>query len=437
MKFFISEIIKKKRDGSPLSRAEIQFFIKEFLNERIANYQASALLMAIFIRGMNDEETFYLFESMLDCGKKFDLSGIPGKKVDKHSTGGVGDKTSLIVAPLVAACGVVVPMMSGRGLGHTGGTLDKLEAIPGFNVNLDIKKFKAVLKKIGIAMVGQSKDVAPADRKLYALRDVTGTVECIPLIASSIMSKKMAEDLDGLVLDVKFGSGAFMKTFKEAQNLAKTLVMLGQKKKVKTRALLTSMEQPLGTHIGNALEVKEAIDVLKGKGAADLRNLSLQLSAHMLLLASRVPNFEKGLDMAKSALQTGNAYSKFCQLVSLQGGNVQFLENPDLLFKGVKKKEVKTLKDGYIFAMDTEALGMAALVLGAGRSRMEEKIDPGVGFILEKKPGSQCIKGEKLATLFYRDEKKAEEAILRLQNAVTISSKPPAQHVLIQEVVGS
>ncbi|MBI2609187.1 MAG: thymidine phosphorylase [Deltaproteobacteria bacterium] len=436
MSFSITEIIKKKRNGGVLLQEEIQFFIQGVLDESIAAYQASALLMTIYFQGMNDEETYHLFEAMLNSGKKFDLSDISGKKVDKHSTGGVGDKTSLIVAPLVAACGVNVPMLSGRGLGHTGGTLDKLESIPGFNVQLGVERFKKVLRANQSAMMGQTQDIAPADRKLYALRDVTGTVECLSLIASSIMSKKMVEDLDGLVLDVKFGNGAFMKTLEKAKELAEVLVMLGERKGVRTRALLTNMNQPLGHCIGNALEIQESVEVLKGEGPEDLRHLSLQLSAHMLVLGERASSLNEAQELAENALNNGEAFGRFRSLVALQEGDVKYVENPQLLFEGVAMHEIHFETSGYLSSIDTEALGLAGVQLGAGRLKVEDKVDPQVGIIFHKKLGNSCKKGDKLATIYFRKEKNLVEVINKVQGAVQLSEQAPEQYSLIKEIIG-
>ena len=432
----IVDIIKKKRGGGLLTKEEIFSFVDGVWKEKIPDYQASALLMAVYFQGMNEDETYNLFEAMLNSGEKFDLSDIRGVKVDKHSTGGVGDKTSLILAPIVSACGIIVPMLSGRGLGHTGGTLDKLEAIPGFNVSLDTERFKKILRANGCAMMGQTKDIAPVDRKLYALRDVTGTVECLPLIASSIMSKKMAEDLDGLVLDVKFGSGAFMKSFDDAKKLAKVLVILGTRKGVKTRALLTNMDQPLGTHIGNSLETKEAVDVLRGEGAQDLRALSLQLSAHMLLLGGRAHAQGEALHMAEKVLNSGEAFLKFRSLVALQDGDVKFVDNPSLLFKDIKTKDILCSSKGYVSSLDAERIGLAAVLLGAGRQKMEDKIDYGVGFILNKKIGDFCDKAESLATMYYREDKEILHVENCFKEAFTFLKERIKIPNLVAEVIG-
>ena len=432
----IVDIIKKKRDGHNLTKDEIFSFVEGVWKEEIPDYQASALLMAVYFKGMSEDETYNLFDAMLCSGEQFDLSDIRGVKVDKHSTGGVGDKTSLILAPIVAACGVVVPMLSGRGLGHTGGTLDKLEAISGFNVNLDMERFKKILRANNCAMMGQTLRLAPVDRKLYALRDVTGTVECLPLIASSIMSKKMAEDLDGLVLDVKFGSGAFMKSFDDAKRLAQVLVMLGKRKGVKTRALITNMDQPLGTHIGNSLEIKEALDVLRGEGAHDLKALSLQLSAHMLLLGDRTQTLEEAVNMAERVLNSGEAFLKFRSLVALQDGDVKFIDNPLLLLENIKTKEILSPTEGYVSSLNAEKIGSAAVLLGAGRQKMEDAIDYGVGFVLNKKIGDFCHKDEPLATMYYRNESKVMNVENCFKEAFSFSKKQSKTPNLIVEVIG-
>ncbi|MBI2026203.1 MAG: thymidine phosphorylase, partial [Deltaproteobacteria bacterium] len=415
---------------------EIQYFVDSILNESFPLYQASAFLMAIFFRGLNDDETFYLFEAMLGSGSPLDLSSISGKKIDKHSTGGVGDKTSLIIAPLVASCGAYVPMISGRGLGHTGGTLDKLESIPGFQVRLGTDEFKKILNYVGCAMGGQTEDIAPADRILYSIRDVTGTVECLPLIASSIMSKKLSENLDALVLDVKFGSGAFMKTYEKALELATVLVNLGQRKKVKTRALLTNMDQPLGNTVGNALEVIECIEVLNGQGDHDLINLSLHLGAHMLELAGLFDNFEDAMKGAKKSLSEKSALKVFRNLVERQGGDASFIENPGILLEGVLRYEIESSDAGFIQSINTEHLGQCCAQLGSGRSKIEDKIDPGVGVVLHKKIGDHCDKGESLMTVYHRDNDKFRGFVDQILKSFKFGNEPVAKPKLISEIIG-
>ena len=404
------DIILKKRNGNRLTKEEIAFFVSSYTKGDIPDYQASALLMAIYFQAMDDEETSFLTEAMMNSGEVYDLSSIPGKKIDKHSTGGVGDKVSIILAPLVASAGVTVPMMSGRGLGHTGGTLDKLESIPGFRTNLTKEEFISNLKKINVAMIGQSEFIAPADKRLYALRDVTGTIESIPLIASSIMSKKLAEGIDGLVLDVKTGSGAFMKKEKDAVRLAKAMAAIGKKMGKKIAALITDMEQPLGNAIGNSLEIKECIEVLKGRGPQDLIDITLELGAYMLKLSGKANNVAKGRGILKRHLSDGSAFQRFKDMIRLQDGDVNVIDNPSLLPSARYTKDLLSERNGYISKMDTEAIGIASCMLGAGRERIEDKIDPAVGIVINKKLGDKIKKGESLALLHYNSEDKLAEA---------------------------
>lgn len=429
------DIILKKRKGNKLTKEEIAFFVNSYTKGGIPDYQASALLMAIYFQAMDNEETSFLTEAMMNSGEVYDLSSIPGKKIDKHSTGGVGDKVSIILAPLVASAGVVVPMMSGRGLGHTGGTLDKLESIPGFRTNLTKNEFIANLKKINVTMIGQSENIAPADKKLYALRDVTGTIESVPLIASSIMSKKLAEGIDGLVLDVKTGSGAFMKKERDAVRLARVMSAIGKKMGKKVVALITDMEQPLGNAIGNSLEIKECIEVLKGRGPQDLFDITLELGAYMLKLAGKVNNVAKGKDILKRHLSDGSAYQRFREMVELQGGDVRAIDNPSLLPSARYTKELLSERNGYISKMDTEAIGIASCILGAGREKIEDKIDPAVGIVIDKKIGDKIKKGERLAMLHYNSEEKMSEAFKILQSAIFIGSKRPGKKRLIRRVI--
>lgn len=429
------DIILKKRNGNKLTKEEIAFFVSSYTKGDIPDYQASALLMAIYFQGMDDEETSFLAEAMMNSGEVYGLSLIPGKKIDKHSTGGVGDKVSIILAPLVASAGVTVPMMSGRGLGHTGGTLDKLESIPGFRTNLTKDEFISNLKKISVAMIGQSELIAPADKKMYALRDVTGTIESIPLIASSIMSKKLAEGIDGLVLDVKTGSGAFMKKERDAVRLAKNMTAIGKKMGKKVVALITDMEQPLGNAIGNSLEIKECIDVLKGRGPQDLIDITLELGAYMLKLAGNVNNAVKGREILKRHLFDGSAYQRFREMVILQGGDVRAIDNPLLLPSAKFSKELLSERNGYILKMDTEAIGIASCILGAGREKIEDTIDPAAGIIIEKKIGDKIKKDETLAVLHYNSEEKISEPYKRLQSAIFIGSKKPGKRRLIRRII--
>lgn len=429
------DIILKKRNGNKLTKEEIAFFVNSYTKGDIPDYQASALLMAVYFQGMDDEETANLTEAMMNSGDVYDLSSISGKKIDKHSTGGVGDKVSIILSPLAASAGVTVPMMSGRGLGHTGGTLDKLESIPGFRTNLTKDEFMSNLKKINVAMIGQSESIAPADKRMYALRDVTGTIESIPLIAGSIMSKKLAEGIDGLVLDVKTGNGAFMKKEKDAIKLARVMFAIGKKMGKKVVALITDMEQPLGNAIGNSLEIKECIEVLKGSGPQDLIDITLELGAYMLKLAGKANNAAKGKDILKRHLSDGSAYQRFREMVILQGGDVRAIDNPLMLPSARFSKELLSEKSGYISKMDTEAIGIASCMLGAGRERIEDKIDPAAGIIIEKKIGDNVKKGETLAVLHYNSEEKISEPYKRLQSAIFIGRKKPGKRRLIKRII--
>ncbi len=429
------DIILKKRNGNKLTKEEIAFFVNSYTKGDIPDYQTSALLMAIYFQGMDDEETSFLTAAMMNSGDVYDLSLIPGIKIDKHSTGGVGDKVSIILAPLVASAGVAVPMMSGRGLGHTGGTLDKLESIPGFRANLTKDEFISNLKRINVAMIGQSELIAPADKKMYALRDVTGTIESIPLIASSIMSKKLAEGIDGLVLDVKTGSGAFMKKERDAVRLAKNMAAIGKRMGKEVVALITDMDQPLGNAIGNSLEIKECIEVLKGRGPKDLIDITLELGAYMLKLAKKVNNAAKGREILKRHLSDGSAYQRFIEMVELQGGDVSAIDNPSLLPSARYIMELLSDRDGYISEMDTEAIGIASCMLGAGRERIEDRIDTAVGIVVDKKAGDKVKKGERLAALHYNSEEKMAEAYKKLQAAYLISRKKPNKRRLIRRVI--
>jgi pyrimidine-nucleoside phosphorylase len=429
------DIIKKKRDGHSLNRNELASFLTDYLNGKIPDYQVSAFLMAVLLKGMTFEETGYLTEILLSSGSVIDLSDIPGPKVDKHSTGGVGDKISLILAPLVASAGVIVPMMSGRGLGHTGGTLDKLESIPGFRTSLSIKEFKEVLSKAGCAIIGFSQEMVPLDRKLYALRDVTATVESIPLITSSIMSKKLSEGIQGLVLDVKMGSGAFMKDLESAKKLAKSMVDIGNSFGVKTVAVITDMNEPLGMAVGNSLEVSESIDALKGKGPEDLMEVTLYLGALMLKIAGIEKNLEAGKDKLMQLIKNGSALQKFEEMVQLQGGNTKIIERPTLLPHSCLSVDVLSKKEGYIQSIDAEAIGTISMILGAGRERMDSDIDPAAGIILRKRVGDYVKKDDTLCTFCTSDEsitKKAEEMFL---NALTFGEKPPEKKRMIIDVI--
>ena len=417
------EIISKKRDKKKLASEEIEYFVSGYTKGTIPDYQMSALLMAIFLNGMDAEETFGLTSSMMRSGKVMDLSFIPGTKVDKHSTGGVGDKVSLILAPLVAACGVTVPMISGRGLGHTGGTLDKLESIPGFKTNLPLRKFVENLSEIGVCLIGQTDEIAPADKKIYALRDVTGTVNSIPLISASILSKKLAEGADALVFDVKVGNGAFMQKEEEAILLAKNLIQITKRFKKKTVALVTDMNEPLGEAVGNSIEVVEVIQTLKGRGPEDLMEVTFALGAYMLILGGKAKNYEEAEKKLKKAIENGKALDKFEQMVKKQGGDPGVVDDYRLLPWAKHKITIESDQTGYVKSINTLKVGLSAVKLGAGRERLDSKIDPGVGFLIKKKVGDQVEKGENLAVIFCNDLKKGELAKQEVQEAYQINKR--------------
>ena len=429
------DIIRKKREGVELSADELGFIVRGFSSGSIPDYQVSAWLMAVFLRGMSGAETIALTEEMRRSGAVLDLGDIPGSKVDKHSTGGVGDKTSLVIAPAVAACGVTVPMISGRGLGHTGGTLDKLESIPGFQVRLSPDSFKKQLAEIHVALMGQTENLVPADRKLYALRDVTATIESYPLIASSIMSKKLAEDIDGLVLDIKTGSGAFMKDQPKAEALARVMVDLGNAFGVKVTALITDMNQPLGEWVGNALEVVECLEVLKGRGPSDLVRLCEELSAYCLLLGGAAPGLDQGRKMYREAIASGKALQKFRDIVRFQGGDVAAVDDCDLLPRARHEAPIASPAAGFIQSMDTEKIGIAMSVLGAGREEVDSVIDHAVGMRVLKKIGDRVDRGEPLATVYYNDESRYREALRRLLESWAFSKEAPPRPDLIKNTV--
>jgi pyrimidine-nucleoside phosphorylase len=419
------DIIIKKRDGAELVADEIRHMVHGAANGRVPDYQLAAWLMAIYLKGMTFSELASLTEAMVHSGEIYKLSSVPGRKVDKHSTGGVGDKVSLALAPLVAAAGVPVPMMAGRALGHTGGTLDKLESIPGFNVHLEKRAFVDQIHRIGVAMIGQSEAVAPADRKLYALRDVTGTVESIPLIAASIMSKKIAAGVEALVMDVKTGNGAFMAREKDAMTLAQTLVAVGHKVEMPVVALLTDMSQPLGRAVGNANEVAEAISVLKGEGPPDVRELVLALGAEMLLLGKRSGSAADARLELIRCIEAGKAVEKFAQLLEAQGGNPRVIDEPSLLGLHDLEEEIVTAdRNGYISGFDTRAIGMASMILGAGRQRVDEEIDHSVGIYVEKKIGEQVAPGEAIFRILYRDRDRMAQTKAILSRALTFADRP-------------
>ena len=430
------DLIQRKRDGQELAPEEIEFLIDGYTSGEIPDYQISSFLMAVFFSGMTDREVSRLTECMLRSGDTVDLSDIPGVKVDKHSTGGVGDKTSFIVAPLAAAAGVVVPMMSGRALGHTGGTLDKLESIPGFRTNLSAAEFHKQLSELGLCFIGQTEHLAPADRKLYALRDVTATVESIPLISSSIMSKKLAEGVDALVLDVKVGSGAFMKKQVEARRLAQTMVGIGRRMDKKVQALITDMNQPLGFAVGNALEVMEASQTLQNAGPADLTKLSIELAARMIYLGKKAPSLDEARRTAEKHLVDGSGYRKFKQVVAAQGGNAQALDRFELLPNATGMREITSPRGGYVSSIDAEDIGIASNMIGAGRDKKEDPIDPAVGIILEVKVGEKVDAGSVLCRIYYTREDRVEEAAEMVEDAFRISAQKPDERELILEVVG-
>jgi len=431
----IADIIRKKRDGHELSRADIAHLVDGYTRGHIPDYQISAWLMAALLRGLTRAETAALTDSMLHSGKVLDLSEFAAAKVDKHSTGGVGDKTSLVLAPLAAAGGVIVPMISGRGLGHTGGTLDKLESIPGFRVDLSIERFRGVLRLCGCAMIGQTAEIAPADRKFYALRDVTGTVESPFLICASIMSKKLAEGVDGLVLDVKAGSGAFMKTEKDAAFLAELMVETGQRMDKKIVALITNMNQPLGFRVGNALEVQECINILLGSGPVDLRELCLELGGWMLHLGGRADTIAQGRQLAAKLIDSGKALDKFRQMVELQGGDPRAIDDPTRLPDSRYTLELVSSTSGYVGAIRCENIGTASVILGGGREKKEDSIDPAVGIVLHKKIGDKVDAGEPLCRIHYNTESRANEAKRLLDRSYEIVETPPAPQPLVLRII--
>lgn len=429
------DIIEKKRDGKSLTKEEIEFFVNGYTHGEVPDYQASSLAMAIFFQDMNDEERAALTMSMVNSGEKIDLSDINGIKVDKHSTGGVGDTTTLVLAPLVAAVGVPVAKMSGRGLGHTGGTIDKLESVKGFNVEISEKDFIKLVNDNQVAVIGQSGNLTPADKKLYALRDVTGTVNSIPLIASSIMSKKIAAGADAIVLDVKTGSGAFMKTLDDAEALAHAMVRIGNNVGRNTMAIISDMSQPLGNAIGNALELKEAIATLKGNGPKDLTELVLTLGSQMVVLAEQATSLDEARQMLIDAIKTGKALNKFKTFLSNQGGDDSIVDSPEKLPSAKYQVEFKAKKDGYITEIIANEIGVASMMLGAGRQTKEDIIDLGVGIVLNKKVGEHVEKGENILTI-HTNTKEIDDILYKLDNSITIESKgeaPTLIHKIITE----
>lgn len=429
------DIIEKKRDGKSLTKEEIEFFVNGYTHGKVPDYQASSLAMAIFFQDMNDEERAALTMSMVNSGEKIDLSDINGIKVDKHSTGGVGDTTTLVLAPLVAAVGVPVAKMSGRGLGHTGGTIDKLESVKGFNVEISEKDFIKLVNDNQVAVIGLSGNLTPADKKLYALRDVTGTVNSIPLIASSIMSKKIAAGADAIVLDVKTGSGAFMKTLDDAEALAHAMVRIGNNVGRNTMAIISDMSQPLGNAIGNALELKEAIATLKGNGPKDLTELVLTLGSQMVVLAEQATSLDEARQMLIDAIKSGKALNKFKTFLSNQGGDDSIVDSPEKLPSAKYQVEFKAKKDGYITEIIANEIGIASMMLGAGRQTKEDVIDLGVGIVLNKKVGEHVEKGENILTI-HTNTKEIDDILYKLDNSITIESKgeaPTLIHKIITE----
>lgn len=430
------ELIKAKRDGKVLDPAHIRTFLDAYTKGEVTDYQMSAMCMAVFFRGLNAVELGAWTRAMLESGEVLDLSETKGIKVDKHSTGGVGDKVSLSLAPLAAACGVPVPMISGRGLGHTGGTLDKLESIPGFRVDLSVADYRRLVRDVGCCLIGQTATLAPADKKLYALRDVTATVDCIPLIASSIMSKKLAEGIDALVLDVKVGSGAFMKTIEDARTLAKTMIGIGGEMGKKVVALLTDMDQPLGRAVGNSLEVIEAVEMLRGKAPADYTEVTLALTSEMLVLGGKAKDDAGARKLLHEAMKSGAAERKLKEIVSAQGGNPNAIFDLSLLPRARELVAVKAPKDGVVTAIASEAIGLAAMMLGAGRAKSSDIIDPAVGFMLEKKVGDVVKAGEALVTMHVNDDARVKEVTERVIAAYSIGATAPAARPLVLERIG-
>lgn len=433
MKFL--KIIEKKRDGFSLSESEIKFAIQAYVEGQAMDYQMSALVMAMYLNGMTADEIAWLTNAMLKSGKQIDLSSISAIKVDKHSTGGVGDKVSLILAPMVASLGVPVPMISGRGLGYSGGTLDKLESIPGFDVNLSIDEFISEIQEIGVSLIGQTDDIVPADKKIYALRDATATVNSLPLITASIMSKKIAEGANGLVLDVKFGKGAFYETETEAIDLARSLISIGQKFNLPTTAILTSMNQPLGLAVGNWLETREAIAALQNHGPQDLMDVTYALGALMLVTAEKAASVEEGYKKCYYAIKSGAAFEKFLQIVKWQRGNIDFIRNPQRYPKSRYSLTIKTRREGYILSIDARQIGLVSMQLGAGRAYKEDKIDYTAGILLHKKQGDALRIGDTLAIAYSNDKEKLIQAKSEIEKAYKITTNPITPERLITRIV--
>jgi len=434
-KYNIVSIIRKKRDGKTLLNEEIKYLIEQYTADEIPDYQVSAFLMACFLNGLNDEESAALTKSMLHSGEIVDLSHVKGKKVDKHSTGGVGDKLSLILAPIVASAGVPVPMISGRGLGHTGGTLDKLESVPGFTVDMDLPRYKEIIGKHDLVLAGQTAEIAPADKRLYALRDVTATVESIPLIAGSIMSKKLAEGIDSLVLDVKAGSGAFMKTTEDAIKLGEALVGIGTQFEKDTIAYVTNMNQPLGYKIGNWLEVEECIDAMHGEGPDDIMEITHLLAGTMIYLGGKAETVEEGIKISKQQIDNGEAFQKWLDIVDEQGGDTDMIKSPEKYPKAQYEFEIKADKAGYLTEMNSYEIGMASVEMGAGRKKKEDDVDPQAGIVLKKKIGDKIEKGETIMVGYTNNPSAIEASSDQLISAVTIAETEPESVNLISHII--
>ena len=429
------DLIQKKRDGGELTREEIDFFVRGYALGEVPDYQASAFTMAVFFKGMTGAEIVALTESMMRTGEVLDLSDLPGPKADKHSTGGVGDKTSLVLAPLAAACGVYVPMISGRGLGHTGGTLDKLESIPGFDVRLSLDRLRAVLRGCGLGLIGQTPEIAPADRKLYALRDVTATVESLPLISASIMSKKMAEGIDSLVLDVKCGDGAFLRSREEATALANTMLGIGKGMGKKVAALVTDMDQPLGRTAGNALEVAECVETLKGRGPKDLESLSVELAAWMVQLAGSAASLDAARVKVRAALGSGEGLERFRRVIELQGGDPRVCDDPSLLPRAPDRIVVRSERDGRLTRLAARAIGHAGMLLGAGRETVDGAIDHGVGFTFHKKVGDPVAVNEPIVTVHAGRGSRRDAALDLLRQAISVQPEAHARGPLVLDIL--
>ena len=431
----VQDIIKKKRDKLSLTKEEIIFLVRNYTDGTIPDYQMSAFLMAAFLNGLTKEEAAILTFEMMNSGDIVDFGDFKGYLVDKHSTGGVGDKISIPLAPLVASCGVYIPMISGRGLGHTGGTLDKLESVPGFNVNLSMEEFIEMTKKVGVSLIGQTGQMIPADKKIYALRDATSTVESIQLITASIMSKKLAEGIKGLVLDVKVGTGAFMKTMEDAKELAQSMVKIGNQMDRNVTAVITNMNQPLGEMIGNSLEMIESFETLKGRGPKDIKDLTYKLGAEMIKLAGVVKTDEEAYALFDKKIASGEAGDKMKEIIKYQGGNEKAYDDYSLLPVATEKFEIKATKNGYISAFNTEDIGVAAMLLGAGRKTKEDDVDPSVGIELVKKVGDTIKVGEVIATMIHNSEDKLKDAVKRFEQGVFYSDTKPEEFKLILDIV--